>query len=131
MVIDASALVTILLREPEWDRFLDAILTASGGVISPVNAWETCVRTAHLRDETGRPDAERLMAELGVEIAPIDAEQTQIAIEARLRFGRVVLNLGDCFAYALAKTHGDGILLYKGDDFKRTDIKSAVAASAA
>jgi ribonuclease VapC len=70
MVIDASALVTILLREPEWDRFLDAILTAGGGVISPVNAWETCVRTAHLRDETGRPDAERLMAELGSRSPP-------------------------------------------------------------
>lgn len=131
IVIDASALVAILFREPEWDRLLDAILVADGGVISPVNAWETYVRTAHLCDETGRPDAERLMAELGVEILPTDLEQTRIAIEARLRFGRGVLNMGDCFAYALAKTHGDGILLYKGDDFTRTDIKSAVAASAA
>lgn len=129
MVIDASALVTILLREPEWDRFLNAILKADGGVISPVNCWETCVRTAHLRDETGRPDAERLMTELGVEIAPIDAEQTRVAIEARLRFGRGILNLGDCFAYALAKTQGDGLLLYKGDDFARTDIQGALPAA--
>ena len=66
MVIDASALVTILLREPEWDRVLGAILKA-----------------------------------------------------------------GDCFAYALAKTHGDGALLYKGDDFPRTDIASALAAPTA
>ncbi len=129
MVIDASALVTILLREPEWDRFLDAILKAGGGVISPANCWETCVRTAHLRDETGRPDAERLMAELGVEIAPIDAEQTRIAIAARLRFGRGILNMGDCFAYALARTRGDDALLYKGEDFIRTDIASALPAA--
>jgi ribonuclease VapC len=129
MVIDASALVTILLREPEWNRFLDTILRAGGGVISPVNSWEICIRTAHLRDETGRLDAERLMTELGVEIAPVDAEQTRIAIEARLRFGRGILNLGDCFAYALARTHGDGVLLYKGDDFARTDIQGALPAA--
>ena len=131
IVVDASALVTILLREPDWDRFLGAILRAGGGVISPVNAWETYIRTSHLRDETGRPDAERLMVELGVKIGSIDAEQTQIAIEARLRFGRGILNMGDCFAYALAKTHGDGVLLYKGDDFPRTDILSALPAAPA
>ena len=131
MVIDASALVTILFREPEWDRFLGAILAARGGVISPVNAWETYIRTAELRDEAGRPDAERLMARLGIEITSIDAEQTRIAIEARLRFGSNILNMGDCFAYALAKTHGDGALLYKGDDFSRTDILSALAAPTA
>ncbi len=129
MVIDASALVTILFREPEWERFLGAILAAGGGVISPVNAWETYIRTADLRDETGRPDAERLMVRLGVEIVPADAQQTQIAIEARGRFGRGVLNMGDCFAYALAKTHGGGALLYKGDDFARTDIVSALPAA--
>ena len=130
MVIDASALVTILFREPEWDRFLGAILAAGGGVISPVNAWETYIRTSDLLDETGRPDAERLMARLGVEITPIDSEQTRIAIEARLRFGRGILNMGDCFAYALAKTHGGGALLYKGDDFSRTDIASALPTTA-
>ena len=128
MVVDASALVTILLREPEWNRFLSAILAAGGGVISPVNAWETYVRTADLRDETGRPDAERLMIRLGVETIPADAEQTQIAIEAGARFGRSILNMGDCFAYALAKTHGGGALLYKGDDFTRTDIRNALPA---
>lgn len=129
MVIDASALVTILFREPEWERFLGAILAAGGGVISPVNAWETYIRTAELRDETGRPDAERLMARLGVEIIPVDAKQTQIAIEARGRFGRSILNMGDCFAYALAQTHGGGTLLYKGDDFTRTDILNALPAA--
>lgn len=130
MVVDASALVTILLRESEWDLFLDAIVKAEGGVISPVNAWETYIRTSHLRDESGRPDAERLVGQLGVEIVPIDAQQTQIAVNARLRFGRGTLNMGDCFAYALAKTHGGGALLYKGDDFARTDIVSALAAPA-
>jgi len=69
------------------------------------------------------------MAELGVEIAPIDAEQTRIAIAARLRFGRGILNMGDCFAYALARTRGDGALLYKGEDFIRTDIASALPAA--
>ena len=129
MVVDASALVTILLREPGWERFMDAIVGAGNGLISPVNAWETHIRTAAFKDEAGRAEAESLMNDLSLVIAPIDTEQTRIAVEARLRFGRGVLNMGDCFAYALAKTHGGGVLLYKGDDFTRTDIVSALPAA--
>ena len=128
MVVDASALVTILLREPGWERFMQAILGAGGGLISPVNAWETHIRTTAFKDEAGRAEAENLMNDLRLIVAPIDAEQTKIATEARLRFGRKILNMGDCFAYALAKAHGDGALLYKGDDFTRTDILSALPA---
>lgn len=129
MVVDASALVAILLREPGSERFINAILGAGGGVISPVNAWETHIRIAAFKNEAGRAEVESLVSDLSLVIAPIDAEQTRIAIEARLRFGRGVLNMGDCFAYALAKTHGDGALLYKGDDFARTDIRSALPAA--
>lgn len=131
MVVDASALVTILLREPGWERFFDSILEAGGGLISPINAWETQVRTTALKNEAGRAQAESLLEDLGLDIALIDAEQTRIAIEARLRFGRAILNMGDCFAYALAKTRGDGVLLYKGEDFIRTDIISALPAAPA
>ncbi len=126
MVVDASALVTILLREPGWEGFLGAILGAGGGLISPVNAWETHIRTASFKDEAGRAQAENLLEDLRLTIVPIDAEQTRIAVEARLRFGRSVLNMGDGFAYALAKTHGGGALLYKGADFPQTDILSAL-----
>jgi ribonuclease VapC len=129
MVVDASALVTILLREPGWERFLQALLEADGGLISPINVWETHIRTVELKDEAGRAEAESLLEDLNLEITPIDSEQARIAIEARLRFGRSILNMGDCFAYALAKTHGDGALLYKGDDFSRTDITSALQVS--
>jgi len=131
MVVDASALVTILLREPGWERFLRALLDAGGGIISPVNAWETWIRTAELKDEAGRAQAETLLKDLNLEVAEIDAEQARIAVEARLRFGRGILNMGDCFAYALAKTHGDGALLYKGEDFTQTDIISALPAAPA
>uniref|UniRef100_B0SW79 Ribonuclease VapC n=1 Tax=Caulobacter sp. (strain K31) TaxID=366602 RepID=B0SW79_CAUSK len=129
MVVDASALVSILLREPGWGRFMDAILGAGGGLISPVNAWETHIRTVAFKGEAGRAEAESLMDDLNLVITPIDAEQTRIAIEARLRYGRNVLNMGDCFAYALAKTHGGGVLLYQGEDFTRTDILSALPAA--
>lgn len=79
------------------------------------------------RGETGRQEAEHLLQALRIEIHPADAEQTRLAIEAFVRFGRhtpAKLNLGDCFAYALAATHGGGALLYKGEDFARTDLKS-------
>jgi ribonuclease VapC len=80
----------------------------------------------------GRLQAEDLLQALHIQIIPADAEQSRLAIEAFIRFGRRTpagLNLGDCFAYALAKSHGDGALLYKGDDFPRTDILNALSVS--
>ncbi|MBI1685058.1 type II toxin-antitoxin system VapC family toxin [Caulobacter hibisci] len=126
MVVDASALVAILFKEPDWEAYFEALVEADDAVISPVNAWEVHVR-AHSRDgEEGRVRAETLLSQLGIVIAAIDERHLQIALEARERYGRAVLNLGDCFAYALSKTNGDGALLYKGDDFARTDLRLAL-----
>lgn len=74
-------------------------------------------------------DLERLIAVLGVDIVPLDAQQAVVAVAAWRRFGKgrhpAGLNLGDCFAYALAKVTGSA-LLFKGEDFRQTDIASAL-----
>lgn len=128
MVVDASALLAILLKEDDADVFETALANADGGVISAVNYWETLVRA----EKVFGPGAERRVAQLleGAEISivPADARSAERAAVCFSRFhgrpgGR--LNLGDCFAYALAEREGGG-LLFKGDDFPRTDVKSAL-----
>jgi ribonuclease VapC len=125
IAVDASAILAILFGEPEADRFDTILADADGSLISAVNFWEVLVRAEGLGGESSRRDAEEYMAKLQVGVAPMDAEHTRIAADAFRRFGKRTaanLNLGDCFAYALAQEQGDG-LLYKGDDFPKTDVK--------
>ncbi|MDG2527672.1 type II toxin-antitoxin system VapC family toxin [Caulobacter endophyticus] len=130
IVVDASAIVAILLGEPEAVEFAARLhVEQDGHAMSAVNYWEMLAKAEVSRGEIGRREAEHLLRALRIEIHPADAEQVRLAIEAFVRFGRhtpAKLNLGDCFAYALAVTHGGGALLYKGDDFARTDLRSAV-----
>jgi ribonuclease VapC len=128
MIVDASALLAILLREPEKDRLREKIARALEPVMSPVNYMEAAVRA----DGLGREMAEgfdALFEEAGITIVPIDRRQTLLARQAYARYGKgnheAKLNLGDCFAYALASTRGEP-LLFKGDDFRKTDIEAAL-----
>jgi ribonuclease VapC len=126
IAVDASAVLAILLGEPEGAQF-EALLLREGGVMTAVNYWEVLVRANKAAGTRGRDVAETLMARLGIEIRAASAEDARRAVEAFERFGRGTqagLNLGDCFAYALAAAEGDG-LLYKGDDFPRTDTITA------
>ncbi|PVM94028.1 VapC toxin family PIN domain ribonuclease [Caulobacter endophyticus] len=129
MVVDASAIVAILLGEPEAVDFTARLRDEPGDrLMSSVNYWETLARAEVAKGEIGRLEAESLLKALRIKIMPVDAADTRLAIDAFIRFGRRTpagLNLGDCFAYALAATHG-GALLYKGDDFSRTDLRSAL-----
>ena len=129
ITVDASAILAILLEEPEAAAFKVALLESGGGVISPVNHWELLVRARAVKGDIGHSAAEAILTTLGVEVGEITATHSRLAATAHERFGRATpakLNLGDCFAYALAMTEGDG-LLFKGDDFPKTDIKSALA----
>ena len=87
----------------------------------------TCVIEGRKRD-AGRAELELLLREAAIEIAPVTADQAEIACEAFRRFGRgrhaAGLNIGDTFAYALAKATGEP-LLFKGDDFSKTDVDAA------
>jgi ribonuclease VapC len=131
MVVDSSALVAILTGEPDRDLYIDAIARVTGCVMSAFNHFET--RTVLLRRGGTRllRQLERVIASSGIELRAIDALQAQLACEAYASFGKgsghkAHLNLGDCAAYALARSL-DLPLLFKGDDFVHTDIRSALA----
>lgn len=129
MVIDTSAVVAILQDEPERDRFIDALAGAKDALISAATLFE-CSIVMHGR--AGDRAVERLDALLlraGVRCVAVDVTHVSAAREAWMRYGKgrspAALNFGDCFSYALAMTTGRP-LLYKGDDFARTDVASAV-----
>ncbi len=129
MIVDASAILAMLLKEPEAPAFADHIGgCAEEAVISPVNYLEIALRID--RGETPELSAvlDPLLATLEMRIAAITPEQAYLAREAYQRYGKgnhpARLNLGDCFAYALAKARGEP-LLFKGDDFRQTDVEAA------
>jgi len=128
MIVDASALIAILLREPEKARFRELIAHDVEPMMSPVNYLEAAVRADGLGKEMSS-GFDELFGETGITIVPVDKKQARLAREAYARYGKgnhgAKLNLGDCFAYALAKARGEK-LLFKGEDFRRTDVEAAL-----
>lgn len=127
MVVDASAILAVVLEEDDSAAFETIFSGAAAMVVSAVNYWEVLVRASVIHGETGASAAEDFMNGAGIQVAPADAELARSAAAVFARFGRhtpAKLNLGDCFAYALAEREKDG-LLFKGDDFTKTDIKNA------
>lgn len=129
MVIATSALVAILLQEPESERFERCIAEASVRLLSAVNRVELSCVIENRKGAAGRADLESLLREAGIDTVGATPHHAEIAIEAYRRFGkghhRAGLNIGDCFAYALAKA-ADEVLLFKGDDFVHTDVRPAL-----
>ena len=128
IVVDSSALVAIAQREPERHAALAVLDRADVSYISPINYVETGVVVIARGLLLDRDEVDDWLAGMGIEVRE-DLELSGPALEAYLRFGKGLdpagLNLADCFAYALAKTlHAP--LLYKGDDFSQTDIRSAL-----
>ncbi len=126
MVIDASSLLAILLEESDADYHEAKIKSAAELWISPVNWWEVQVRMFRSLGQGGEPIVALYLSKLSIKVVPIDAEQASLAFAAFQRFGRspARLNMGDCFAYALAKQKALP-LLFKGNDFAATDVKVA------
>jgi ribonuclease VapC len=131
MFVDASAWTAILLNEPERDRLRSSLVSAVTILTSPIANWETVRALSRETSDSIAMAAARLAAlqasvgARGVTIGP--AEQV-MALEVHARFGKGVhparLNMGDCFAYACARTNAVP-LLFKGDDFSLTDIEPA------
>jgi ribonuclease VapC len=128
MVVDTSALVAILFREPDAERLEQSIAEAPIRLLSAVTRVELSFVIEGRKREAGRADLDRLLQQGVFEIASVTPQQAQIAIEAFRRFGkgrhRAGLNIGDCFAYALAIATGHP-LLFKGNDFTQTDVRPA------
>lgn len=127
IAVDASAALAVLLGEPDAELYR-GIFAKAGGLMSPVNYWEVLARVFVLSGEPAVERAEVLLQKLGLTVASVGQADARDAYVAFARYGKGQggpLNLGDCFAYALAAREGDG-LLYKGGDFARTDVKSAI-----
>ena len=129
MIIDTSAILAVLLEEPEAAAFTELLVRTTELRMSTA----TYVEIINVCDRRLGPDAvakaEQLIERTHIEIVAFTLEQAQWARHARLTYGigrhPAKLNFGDCFAYALSKATGEP-LLYKGDDFARTDIAAAV-----
>lgn len=125
LVVETSALVCIVQEEPESAVMAEAIRASSDPLISAANLYEAQIVLAGRQVRSVERKLAALLAELGVSVVPFDAEQARLAFQAFLTYGKgrhpAGLNFGDCFAYALAKARG-AKLLYKGDDFARTDL---------
>ena len=130
IVVDTSAIVAILRGEPEKDCFVDAILAASPRLMSAVSLQEAgMVVCGRFSDGAAWEPLDALLGRLDMEIVAHDAALARIAREAFLRFGTgrhpARLNFGDCAAYALAES-SKLPLLFKGEDFAKTDIMAAI-----
>ena len=125
MVIDTSAIVAIALNELDAAELEVRIADDPVRLISAATVLEaTIVLETRLGDAGGR-EFDLWLLKIGAEIVPVDAEQVDAARRAWRRFGKgrhaAALNYGDCFSYALALTRGEP-LLFKGEDFAKTDV---------
>lgn len=129
MFVDSSALVAILLREPEADQLADRMAEQTMLLTSALAIFETVAALTRVKRISAAAAEARVRAVLaltGIEVVAIDDDAGRAAVDAFERYGKgrghpAQLNMGDCFAYALARLSGVA-LLYKGDDFARTDL---------
>jgi ribonuclease VapC len=130
VIVDASALLAIIFDEPDGERMENMLIESQQRpVMSPVNFLEATVRVDQMKSEAKSRKLDELFKALAIEITTVTPEQAYLAREAYQKFGKgnhiAKLNLGDCFAYALAKARNEP-LLFKGDDFRNTDIEAAI-----
>ena len=133
IVVDTSALVAILEQEESARGFAEAIAEADLCLISAATLVEAGIVMQARRGEQGRALLDDLLRDIQPEVVPVTAEHARLAQEAWARFGKgrhpAQLNFGDTFPYALAKA-SSAPLLFKGQDFARTDLALAPGWSA-
>lgn len=125
MIIDSSALVAIILNEPEERSFIKAIFGARQRQMSAASYFEVALRLDTVQDGPD-PALDATIELLGIEIVDFTVDHSRAARVAHSEFGRARhaanLNFGDCMTYALAKLSGKP-LLFKGNDFGKTDLE--------
>ena len=125
MVLDTSALLVLLLDEPEADAYRAALDDDESRLVSAATLLETSIVIEARKGEAAGRELDLLLHRAEVTVVPVDAEQIAEARRAYRRFGRgrhaAGLNFGDLFSYALARVSGEP-LLFKGTDFAQTDV---------
>jgi ribonuclease VapC len=132
MFVDASAIVAILTREPDADALADLLESARSPITSPIAVFEAALgicRKRHASVEEAEADIREFLGVAEIRAVSITEREAETALAAFSRYGKgrghpAQLNLGDCFAYAMARNHRTA-LLFKGDDFSQTDIAPA------
>jgi ribonuclease VapC len=128
MILDTSAIMALLGREPEAARIGRAVLDSAVRRVSAASLVEAGIVVQARFGDDGTRDLDLLVAKLALTIEPVTPRQADLARRGFRRYGKgrhpAALNFGDCFAYALARDTGEP-LLYKGDDFSRTDVTAA------
>jgi ribonuclease VapC len=129
MILDTSAVIAILAEEPDAELYIQAISKAKLSRLSAGSFLELSIVLEGQFGIEASQQCDALFRRAGVAIEPFTVEQAHVARQAFRDFGKgrhpASLNFGDCFAYALAKVTGES-LLFKGDDFVKTDIRSAL-----
>ncbi len=129
MIVDSSAIVAVLLREPGYEALLDRIAADENVAVGAPTLAETAIVLTARMGLMGRTLLARFVDEVELVVIPFDDEHWQIAADAFLRFGKgrhtAALNFSDCMTYAVARL-AEEPLLYLGDDFAETDIRSAL-----
>ncbi len=126
MVIDSSALIAVLMMEPEARAIAEAIAKDPKRLVSAVSVLETGIVVEARYGPAGGRELDLLLHRCRIDTIPFTSEHVELAREAYRQFGKgshpAGLNLGDCAAYALAQFSGEP-LLFKGNDFGRTDVQ--------
>jgi ribonuclease VapC len=125
MVIDTSTLVAVHLGEPEARAIAKVKAADPRRLLSAFTAFEAAAEMEAKKGESGGRELDLLVCKLGIDIVPMDAGHAELARDAWRRYGKgrhpADLNLGECCAYALSRFTGEP-LLFKGDDFPKTDV---------
>jgi ribonuclease VapC len=129
VILDTSALLAVLLEEPEASEFTALILASENPVISAVSFVEASILAESKGGDGSVRQLDAFLRTAGIAIEPVTEEQALAARQAYSDYGKgrhsAGLNLGDCFPYALAKVLGEP-LLFKGSDFRKTDVTPAL-----
>jgi len=129
MIVDTSAVVAILKDEPERAAFVEALVAAESLAMSAATYVELCAVVDRLDNPAVSRQLDELIDQFGIDVVDLTVDQARLARAAYRDFGRgrhpAAFNLGDLFSYALAAGKREP-LLFKGNDFSQTDIRSAV-----
>ena len=129
MIVDTSAVLAILFAEPDAERYARAISNAPVCRMSVATFVEISIVMESQTGDRGSRQWDQFFRRAGFALEPVTEEQAYAARQAWPDFAKgrspAKLNFGDCFSYALARTRGEP-LLFKGADFSRTDVSSAI-----
>lgn len=133
MIIDSSAFIAMLRAEPEASSFVEVLTRSSARRLSAANFVEVAIAIDAGRNPVSSAQVDTFIRTAQIEIVAVTESQAHLARAAYRDYGKgsghpAQLNFGDCFAYALAKETGEP-LLYKGNDFIHTDLRSALDAN--